>query len=108
MAKNNNLKKINRKWKVISMHFEQFGARIYLPGDEDKYKKKRGVNALAPKRITKNDMLKWLKTAAIDEETKEELVKKVNSYPGNTMHHFFDNLHKHISRLHKKRKNDDS
>lgn len=85
------------------MHFERLNRMVYVPGEEDKYKKKLGTNALAPKRITKHDMVTWINKAAIDDETKAELIKSLNRYPANTMHHFYNNLHQHINKIHAER-----
>lgn len=86
------------------MHFERMSKMVYVPGKEDNNKKKKpGVNVLAPARITKHEMMTWIRKAAIDDDTKDELIKSLSRYPSNTMHHFYNNIHQHINRIHAKR-----
>jgi len=85
------------------MHFETISIKATLPGQEGLPKKKK-KNLLAPDTITHYDMIKYINRAGIDEETKKELLEQVARYPANTMHHFFDNIHEHIKRIHEKRK----
>jgi hypothetical protein len=54
---------------------------------------------LAPRKITKADMTKWISQANLDEGTKAGLTKMLAEYPANTMHHFFKNIHAHIARI---------
>ena len=89
------------------MHFEQIGMKVGTPGQPEKGKRPPGTERLAPDKITHYDMLKWIENAGIDEETKKELIREVGRYPANTMRHFYTNIHKHIERIHKKRKKKD-
>lgn len=80
------------------MHFENMGVKLFVPGTETKpvYKNKE---YLAPARMTKHNMTKWIKNAALDDHTKKELLAKIAKYPADTMHHFFANIHEHIRRI---------
>ena len=81
------------------MHFEQFGFHLELTNHKVQNKMSPGREYLAPKRITKADMIKWIRQASLDDNTKEGLIKMLAEYPANTMHHFFKNIHTHIARL---------
>jgi hypothetical protein len=89
------------------MHFEKMGFKVEVPGKEPKRGVKRGREYLAPEKITKADMVKWIKRAGIDEYTKEKLIKELNDYPANTMHHFYKNIHRHIRRIHLERQEEE-
>lgn len=54
--------------------------------------------------ITKQDMIRWIKNSELEEDTTKELLKEVARYPGNTMNHFFNNIYKHVARIHACRK----
>ncbi len=83
------------------MHLERpSNIKLFIPGDKVAKPTKPGV----PVKITHAQMNKWLEKADIDEYTKEKLVKMVERYPANTMKHFYENLHKHIARIRKERK----
>ena len=86
------------------MHSEMINVKATLPNQEGLSKNKKKKNLLAPDRLTHYDMIKYINRAGIDEDTKKELLKQVARYPANTMHHFFDNIHEHIKRIHEKRK----
>jgi hypothetical protein len=79
------------------------GVDIVVPGKEPERKVRRGHEYLAPERITKADMIQWIKRAGVDEHTKEKLIEEVAKYPANTMHHFYKNIHRHIRRIHAER-----
>jgi len=74
--------------------------KLFIPGDKTATPGKPGV----PNKITHGQMLQWLQKAEIDEYTKDKLIKMVKRYPSNTMSHFYENLHKHIARIRKERK----
>lgn len=90
------------------MHFEQFGFSLHVPGKDTPSSNSIKKEFLAPDKITKFDMIRWIKRAAIDVETKDELLKMIAKYPANTMHHFYKNIHKHIQRIHSKRESKES
>lgn len=85
------------------MHFENMNFKLVVPGKEVAPKKVAGKEFLAPERIRKSEMVAWIKKSGIDEDTKKELLKMLDKYPGNTMHHFYKNIHQHIQAIHKKR-----
>ncbi len=74
--------------------------KLFIPGDKREVPGKPGV----PSKITHGEMMQWLQKAEIDEYTKDKLIKMVKRYPANTMSHFYENLHKHITRIRKERK----
>lgn len=57
-----------------------------------------------PRMLTSRKMKKWISDSGIDEYTKRELIKKIDSYPANTMKHFYKNIHEHIRRIHAEKK----
>ena len=89
------------------MHFEQMKITVTKPG-EHLNKPKLGQERLTPSKVTHYDMTKWIENAGIDEDTKKELLKEIARYPANTMRHYYTNIHKHIARIHKKRKENDT
>ena len=90
------------------MHFEQMGVSLFIPGKDEPKAKAPGKELLAPGKITKYDMTRWIKQAGIDADTKVELLKLLARYPANTMHHFFKNIHEHIRRIHSEREETES
>ena len=74
------------------MHFENMGVSFFIPGQEEGPNRNGAINSIIPGRITKWDMIRWIKKAGIDEDTKESLIKQVSRYPANTMHHFYQNI----------------
>ena len=73
------------------MHFEDFKLSMNMSP------KKTNV------KITKSDVLKWIKRQRLNESTKKKLIKELQSYPANTMQHFFSNIEKHIIRIENER-----
>jgi len=79
---------------------EGFSFDFHIPGEEQKRIGTPGI----PARITKSQMVAWLRKSGLDEETRESLIDEVKMRPGNTMVHFYRNLHKYIARIHEDRK----
>lgn len=53
-----------------------------------------------PRQITANKLKNWVNNSGLDDYTKKELIKKIESYPANTSHHFYKNINEHIRRIH--------
>ena len=87
------------------MHFERLGFHLELPNHSALPKISPGIEYLAPNRICKADMTKWINQSGLDDETKASLTKTLASCPANTMHHFFKNIHKYIAKIHEARQN---
>ena len=82
------------------MHFEQTSIKLFIPGDkEGQAMPTPGI----PRNLNRYNMLKWLEGSSIDDDTKRELLTILAGYPANTVQHFYQNIHKHIQRLHAQR-----
>lgn len=86
------------------MHFEQMGVDFILPGKEPIKKARPGHEYLAPNRITKSQMTRWVKKSGLDDYTKDELLKQLAQFPANTMHKFYKDIHKYIQKIHQDRR----
>ena len=81
------------------MHFERMGVHVNLPNQKTPIQVNLTDEYLAPKRITKADLNRWIDQAEISDETKAALIKILEAAPANTMHHFYKNIHEYIARI---------
>ena len=84
------------------MHFENFNFKLTIPGDKDAPKRKKGTDPYLPKNINHANMEQWLQQSGLDDDTKNALIKKIKTYPSNTLVHFYENLHTHIAQVREK------
>lgn len=84
----------------------QINLKISLPTDVQQLGPIEGLGD--PKKVTAYQLKNWISKSALDDYLKDKLIKKIDSYPANTMMHFYKNILKHINNIHKEREKNDS